>query len=43
MCTQGQESSVDREEVIASGDAMPQWLERPGANESVVVGADIRS
>ena len=42
-CTQGQESSVDREEVIASGDAMPQWLERPGASEAVVVGADIRS
>ena len=34
---------MDREEVVASGDGMPQWLERPGASEAVVVGADIRS
>lgn len=26
-----------------SGESMPQWLERPGASEAVVVGTDIRS
>ena len=35
---QGAESSVD-----PPANNFPQWLERPGASEAVVVGADIRS
>ncbi|CAI8055157.1 Microtubule-actin cross-linking factor 1, isoforms 1/2/3/5 [Geodia barretti] len=32
-----------RDEVVESSSDLPQWLERPGATEAVVVGADIRA